>query len=63
MHTKFLLEDLKGINHSEDLGVDWRIILYESKDIWWKDVNWIHVAQDRDQWWTLMNTIMSFQNL
>jgi hypothetical protein len=27
MHTKFQLESLKGRNHSEDLGIDKRIIL------------------------------------
>jgi hypothetical protein len=27
MHTKFWLESLKGRDHSEDLGVDERIIL------------------------------------
>jgi len=27
MHTKFLSENLKGRDHSEDLGVDRRIIL------------------------------------
>jgi hypothetical protein len=27
MHTKFLLENLEGKNHSEDLGVDGKIIL------------------------------------
>jgi len=27
MHTKFLLENQKGRDHSEDLGVDGKIIL------------------------------------
>jgi hypothetical protein len=25
----------------------------------WEDVNWIHLAQDRDQWQTVMNTLMN----
>jgi hypothetical protein len=33
MHTKFWLESLKGRGHSEDLGIDWRIIL---KQILWR---------------------------
>jgi hypothetical protein len=33
MHTKFLLESLKGKEHLEDLGIDVRIIL---KWILWK---------------------------
>jgi hypothetical protein len=24
-------------------------------------VDWIHLAQDRDMWWALVNTIMSLQ--
>jgi hypothetical protein len=31
------------------------------KEIDRKDVEWIHVAQDRDQWRTLMNTVMNLQ--
>jgi hypothetical protein len=27
MHTKFWLENLKGRDHSEDLGIDGRIVL------------------------------------
>jgi len=27
MHTEFWSENVKGRNHSEDLGIDWRIIL------------------------------------
>jgi len=25
----------------------------------WKDVDWIHVAQDTDRWQALMNTVMN----
>jgi hypothetical protein len=27
----------------------------------WEDVDWIHLAQDRDQWWALVNTVMNLQ--
>jgi hypothetical protein len=30
------------------------------KEIRCEDVNWIHVAQDRDQWRALVNTVMKF---
>jgi hypothetical protein len=30
------------------------------KEIWWKAVDWIHLAQDRDQWLALVNMVMSF---
>jgi hypothetical protein len=25
----------------------------------WEGVEWIHLAQDRDQWWAFMNTVMN----
>jgi hypothetical protein len=24
-------------------------------------VDWIHLAQDRDQWWTLVNAVMNLR--
>jgi hypothetical protein len=30
-------------------------------EIGWCDVDWIHMAQDRDQWMALMNTVMNLQ--
>jgi hypothetical protein len=29
--------------------------------IGWKGVDWIHLAQDRDQWRALVNTIMNLR--
>jgi hypothetical protein len=29
------------------------------KEIGWGGMYWIHLAQDRDQWRTLMNTVMN----
>jgi hypothetical protein len=29
------------------------------REIGWKFVDWIHVAQDRDQWQVLVNMVMS----
>jgi hypothetical protein len=28
---------------------------------WWEDVDWMHLALDRDQWWALLNTVMNLQ--
>jgi hypothetical protein len=28
-------------------------------EIWWESVNWIHMAQDKDLWWTYFNTVMN----
>jgi hypothetical protein len=30
-------------------------------DIWFGDVDWIHLAQDRDRWRALVNTVMSLR--
>jgi hypothetical protein len=27
------------------------------REIQWKDVDWMHLAQDTDQWWALINTV------
>jgi len=29
--------------------------------IWWEDVDWIHLAQDKDKWWALVTTGTNFQ--
>jgi hypothetical protein len=31
------------------------------REIGWEGVGWIHLAQDRDQWQSLVNTIMNFR--
>jgi hypothetical protein len=56
MHTKFLLENLKERDHMEDTDID-------GMDLWeigWEGVDWMHLAQDRDQWYALMNVVMNF---
>jgi hypothetical protein len=33
-------------------------------DLWkieWGDMDWIHLAEDRDQWRTLVNLVMNLQ--
>jgi hypothetical protein len=27
----------------------------------WEVVGWIHLGQDRDQWWVLVNTVMNLR--
>jgi len=53
-------ENLKVRDHSGDLGIERRIILERIlREMWCEDVDWIHLAQDRDQWLVLVNTVMS----
>jgi hypothetical protein len=28
-------------------------------EIEWEGVDWIHVAQDKDKWWVLVNMVMN----
>jgi hypothetical protein len=31
------------------------------REIGWEGVNQMHLAQDRDQWWALVNTVMNLK--
>jgi hypothetical protein len=31
------------------------------REIRWKGMDWIHLAQNRDQWQALVNTVMNHQ--
>jgi hypothetical protein len=31
------------------------------QEVGWRDVDWIDLAQDRDRWWALVNTVMKIQ--
>jgi hypothetical protein len=33
----------------------------DPEEIGWKGLDWIHLAQDRDQWRTFVNTVMYFR--
>jgi hypothetical protein len=46
MHTKFRSENLK----ERDLDI---------RERGWVDVDWIHLAQDRDKWRTVFNKVMT----
>jgi hypothetical protein len=45
-----LSENLKGRDHSEDLGVDERIILKQVLEMGWKVVDWMRLTQNKNQW-------------
>jgi hypothetical protein len=33
------------------------------REVGWCDMDWIDLAQDRDQWWALVNTVMNLRIL
>jgi len=53
-------EDRENLeNLSKDGGGD--NIQVNPKEIGWKGVDWIHMAQDRDKWWTRLKRIINSQ--
>jgi hypothetical protein len=60
MHTVFWLENLRETDHLEDLGVDGNIILeWLLGKMGWEGVDCTRLAQDRDQWQAVVNTVMN----
>jgi hypothetical protein len=63
MRTEFWLENLKGKDHSEDVGVEEGRIrsmdLRDLREVGRKGLDWIHLAQDRDQWRAFVYTVMN----
>jgi hypothetical protein len=61
VHIQFWSEILNRRDNFEDLGIDGKIILEwvlekQGGKRW--GVDWIHLAQDRDHWWAVVNAIM-----
>jgi hypothetical protein len=50
---------LKVRDHLEELSVDGDIIKMNLKERGWKDVDCIHLAQDKDQWRVRVDEIMN----
>jgi hypothetical protein len=40
-----------------------RRVRMDLREIGWVGVEWIHLAQDRDLWWAVVNTVMNIQIL
>jgi hypothetical protein len=59
MHIGYWWESQKERDHLEDQDVGgWTMDL---REIGWDGVNWIDLAQDKDQWRALVNTVMNFR--
>jgi hypothetical protein len=39
----------------------WEDILMDLRKVGREGVDWMHLAQDRDQWWAVVNTVMNLQ--
>jgi hypothetical protein len=61
--TEFWWENPKEKDHLKDQGVDENGIKMDLEEIGWGVVEWIHLAQDRDRWWDLVNTVMNLRVL
>jgi hypothetical protein len=48
-------------NHLEDLGVDGRIILKLILNKYDRGMDWIDLANDRDKWRDVVNTVMNLR--
>jgi hypothetical protein len=36
-------------------------ITLDIREIWYEGVDWTHLAQDRNQWWAVVNTVMNLR--
>jgi hypothetical protein len=55
MHIGYSWESQMGRDHWEDQDVDgWTILKWDGRD-------WIDLAQDRDRWRALVNTVMNLR--
>jgi hypothetical protein len=50
---------LKGRDHSEDIGIDGRRMLERKTEC--EGVDWMDLAQGRDQWRAVVNTVINLQ--
>jgi hypothetical protein len=59
---KILVGKPKGKRSSGKINCIWKDnIRMELKEICCEDVDWIHLAQDKDQWRALVNTVMNLR--
>jgi hypothetical protein len=58
-----LIKDYQGdiIQGGETAGKRVRNIRMELREMGWEDVDWIHLAQDRDKWRAVVNTVMNLR--
>jgi hypothetical protein len=45
------MEKLNGRDH----------IRMDLREVWWDGVDWMHLVQDRNQWWVVVNTVRNLR--
>ena len=60
MLTWFWWRNLREGDHSEDTGVDDRIIIKWIFEKWDECTDWINLAQDRGMWRAVVNAVVNF---
>jgi hypothetical protein len=62
MHIGYWWENQKERDHLEDQDVGgWTILKRILREIGWDVIDWIDLAQDRNQWRALVNTRMNIR--
>jgi hypothetical protein len=59
--TIFWPENLKGRELGKSRSRWEDNITTDLREIWWEGVEWIHLAQDRNQWQVIVNMVMNPQ--
>jgi hypothetical protein len=61
---KQMVGKIKGRDHSVVLVVDGNVMLdWILRELGWESVDWIHLAQDSNQWRVLVNSILNLRVL
>jgi hypothetical protein len=61
IHIGYWWESQKERDHWEDENIGRWTVKIDSREIGWGGMDWIDLAQDRDQWRPLMNTVMNLR--
>jgi hypothetical protein len=62
MHVGYWWKSQKERDHWEDQVVGgWAMLKWILREIGWDGMDWIDLAQDRDQWRALVNTVMNLR--
>jgi hypothetical protein len=53
------LEKVKKRDHSEELGIDGRVILKRIREMDFGGADWLHLAEERDRWRALSKRVIN----